>query len=337
MIEAMKKSPLLLEIIEKCNERVRQVLQASTIEEAAIALESFSNGGKRLRPALMLLSSSLPTRKPITELDDAFVELASAIELIHLATLFHDDVIDEVDKRRHNASARAKYGNHASVLAGDFALAEALELVQHSSLSHTMPEFLRTIRVLIRGESLETRHKFDFDMNDAVYFEIISEKSASLFALSCKVGALSQNSRFADTLGHLGWNLGMAFQMIDDIDDMLAHPNHSMDCDLKNGYIALPIIRVLSSLEDGHKAELTSIIRNGTFTLDHEKIIASLCSDLGAIQQTQIEIRTRLDHARQTLLRFTKGESRDLFASIINDLKAYSEAQVRNYAEFSRS
>jgi geranylgeranyl pyrophosphate synthase len=150
MIEALKKYAALQNSIQRCNGLVLEVLQKSAIREASIALESFKNGGKRLRPALVILTSQVPTGRPIEDLDEPLLQLAGAVELIHLSTLFHDDVIDGVDVRRQEKSARAKYGNHASVLAGDFALAEALQLVERSGLMHTMPDFLRTIRVLVR-------------------------------------------------------------------------------------------------------------------------------------------------------------------------------------------
>ncbi len=335
MIKALKKYASLQDSINRCNDVVLEVLQKSTIREAAISLESFKNGGKRLRPALVILTSQVPAGRPINDLDVPLLQLAGAVELIHLSTLFHDDVIDEVDVRRHKQSARAKYGNHVSVLAGDFALAEALHLVEQSGLMHTMPDFLRTIRVLIRGESLETLHKFDFDINEATYYEIISEKSASLFALSCKIGALSRRSELADTLGHFGWNLGMAFQMIDDLDDMLAHPNNMMDCDLVNGYLSLPIIKALSNLEDGHRDRLVKIIDGGDFSPANEVYIVSLCNEMGTIQQCSDEIHKHLDNAGKTLARFDHSEAKDMLSNIVKDLKAYTDNQVSNFLKFA--
>jgi octaprenyl-diphosphate synthase len=335
MIETLRANTHLVALIDACNQTVVDTLASSGMHEARIALESFSSGGKRLRPALMLLTSTIPRNLPIDQIDPSLVDLASAIELIHLATLFHDDVIDEVHMRRNSPSARAKYGSHASVLAGDYSLAEGLNLVQKSRLMNVMPEFLRTIRVLIRGESRETQHKFDFTMSNAAYYEIISEKSASLFALSCKAGALSQQYEFADTLGHFGWNLGMAFQMIDDLDDMLSLFGDSSECDLKNGYFALPFIQALGSLEDGHRDRLTGIVRDADFTLENEKFIAHLCNDLGTIRQAHSEILDHLHHAVGILDRFDRSEAVDLLGCILTDLEQYSTSQVENYQTFS--
>jgi geranylgeranyl pyrophosphate synthase len=336
MMHALKKYESMNSVIDRCESRVLAAIQTSSIREAKIAAESFKNGGKRLRPALMILSSLVPTGEPIDSADEPLIDLAAAVELIHLATLFHDDVIDDVQTRRTQPSARMKYGNHASVLAGDFVLAEALMLVQKCGLHHTMPEFLRTIRVLVQGESRETLHKFDFDVSEAVYYEIISEKSASLFALSCKAGALSRYSEYSDLLGHFGWNLGMAFQMIDDLDDMLDLPRGMSDCDLKNGYLALPLIRVFNKLRDGYRDDMINTIRSGNFTPENEKRIIALCRDHGGFDVAAAEIRNHLEHASDAIRRFDRGsEAKDLLENVIVDLTAYADVQMKDFAAFN--
>jgi hypothetical protein len=200
MIHALKKYDVLRDIVDRCNAVVVERIKDNQLREANIALESFNNGGKRLRPILLVLSAKAPDGGPLNDIDECLVQLAGAVELVHLATLFHDDVIDQVDTRRAKLSARLKYGNYASVLAGDFALAEALDLVHRSGVHAAMPEFIRTLRTLVRGESLETTHKFDFTLNDAQYYEIISEKSASYLLSRAGRGPASRTG-FADALG----------------------------------------------------------------------------------------------------------------------------------------
>lgn len=329
MLHALEKYESMRTLIDRCNALVLDTLAESNVREAKIASESFKNGGKRLRPMLAMLASMVagPTGKVPT----ALIELAAAVELIHLATLFHDDVIDEVETRRAELSARAKYGNFISVLAGDYALSEALLLVHRSGEHSTMPEFLRTIRVLVSGESRETNHKFDFDMNEASYYEIISEKSASLFALSCKVGGLVSRPETADLHGHFGWNLGMAFQMIDDLDDMIP-VNGSSDCDLGNGYLALPVIRTLQHLEDGHREGLVDMIRRGKFREKDERLIVKLCIDHGGIDHARTEIGRHLERAAAALGRFEASEPRAMLEDIVGDLDAYASAQVEGFS-----
>lgn len=336
MIQALQKYAVLKDVIDRCDRVVADTLKANTLREANIALESFNNGGKRLRPALLILSSTVPRGNDLDDVDPGLIELAGAVELVHLATLFHDDVIDEVDTRRTKLSARLKYGNYASVLSGDLALAEALELVLRSGYIEVMPEFVRTLRVLVRGESVETANKFNYDLSEAVYYDIISEKSASLFALSCKVGALSQGVEFADTMGHFGWNLGMAFQMIDDLDDIVDNPNHSYDCDLRNGYLGLPMIRALGHLQDGQRERIVSVIEAGDFSPENERFIVSVCMELGTIEETNAEIRKHLERARDSLARFAPSPGRDLLTHVVDDLTAYADRQVENFASFLR-
>lgn len=334
MIQALKKYNVLSDSIRRCDQLVLKTLEQNSLNEASIAIESFNNGGKRLRPALLVLSSLVPDGKNLDQFDSKLLDLAAAVELVHLATLFHDDVIDEVDHRRSKLSARLKYGNYISVLTGDFALAVALDLVQRSEHPETMPEFIRTLRVLIRGESLETTHKFDYEISEAQYYDIISEKSASLFALSCKIGGLSCGRQYADTLGHFGWSLGMAFQMIDDLDDILDSPNRSYDCDLRNGYLALPMIHVLDNLRDGKRDNLLRIIEEADFNPENERFIVSLCLEHGAFERTLREINGHLDRAATILERFDPGESKELLTQVVVDLKAYADNQVKNFSQF---
>jgi geranylgeranyl pyrophosphate synthase len=184
---------------------------------------------------------------------------------------------------------------------------------------------------------METVHKFDYDLTEAQYFDIISEKSASLFALSCRVGGMRRGTQYADTLGHFGWSLGMAFQMIDDLDDLLDDPNRSYDCDLRNGYLALPMIRVLGSLQDGHRSRLVEIIESADFRPETERYIVSLCLEHGAIEDTRAEIHRHLDRAASQLDRFERSESRDLLFGVAEDLKAYSDNQVANFTSFAET
>jgi geranylgeranyl pyrophosphate synthase len=332
MLQALEKYESMQELVERCNRMVLETLGRSNVREARIASESFQNGGKRLRPMLTILSSMAP--KGGRDVSDSLIQLAAAVELIHLATLFHDDVIDEVEQRRQRVSARVKYGNYVSVLAGDYALSEALLLAQNSGETATMPEFLRTVRVLVSGESRETAHSFDFDMSEATYFEIISEKSASLFALSCKVGGITTAPEYADVLGHLGWNLGMAFQMIDDLDDMLPL-NGSADCDLANGYLALPVLHVLA--RDGRDGRLVEMIRRGAFSEADQRLIVRLCREHGGIEHTRAAIDRHLQQAAAALDPFEAGDARTMLENVLLDLGEYAAAQVTGFDRVSRA
>jgi geranylgeranyl pyrophosphate synthase len=147
---------------------------------------------------------------------------------------------------------------------------------------------------------------------------------------------MTRELEYSDTMGHFGWSLGMAFQMIDDLDDMLDTPNSSYDCDLRNGYIALPLIRVFSSLRDGHRDRLVKVIEKADFGPENENFIVSLCMEYGTIEQTSTEIHNHLERARTTLQRFDRSEAWHLLSQVIDDLGAYTDRQVENYAAFER-
>jgi octaprenyl-diphosphate synthase len=110
MMHALKKHGVMLDIVERCNAVVTERIKDNVHAEANIALESFNNGGKRLRPILLVLAAKAPGAQPLEPIEDALIRLSGAVELVHLATLFHDDVIDQVDTRRTKLSARLKYG-----------------------------------------------------------------------------------------------------------------------------------------------------------------------------------------------------------------------------------
>jgi geranylgeranyl pyrophosphate synthase len=128
----------------------------------------------------------------------------------------------------------------------------------------------------------------------------------------------------------------MAFQMIDDLDDMLDSPQKSFDCDLRNGYLALPMIRVLNALQDGHRERLVQIIETGDFRPEHERFIVDLCHEYDAITETRAAIERHLVRADDTLSRFAASPARDLLGGIVADLRAYAGHQVENFTEFSR-
>jgi geranylgeranyl pyrophosphate synthase len=129
----------------------------------------------------------------------------------------------------------------------------------------------------------------------------------------------------------------MAFQMIDDLDDMLDSPQHSYDCDLRNGYLALPLIRVLDALKDGHREQLVRIIEKAEFTPATERYIVELCMEYGTLEQTHGAVDRHLERAGETLARFSPSPSRELLGGIVTELRAYAAEQTRNFAEFLRN
>ena len=201
-----------------------------------------TNGGKRLRPALVLLSGRLGNPS-----EETLLRLAAGIELLHVATLIHDDIIDNASTRRGIASINALYGPKDAVIAGDYLMAKSLTLL-HSALpqNHTR-EFLQGILHVCRSELLQNASKYTVSLSVRKYLRRISGKTAALFMLSCQAGSMEGKlpDEIQQHLRRYSYNLGMAFQMMDDILDItgtgssLKKPAHQ---DIKQGIYTLPAI-----------------------------------------------------------------------------------------------
>jgi heptaprenyl diphosphate synthase len=206
-------------------------------------------GGKRLRPSLVVASASV-AGQPGANLRDEVIQGGVAVELVHLGSLYHDDVIDEAEQRRGVDSVNARWGNLVAILAGDFLLARASEIA--ASLGTEVAGLLaRTISRLCEGEVSEFRFAFDASRSESAYLSCIEAKTASLMATSARVGALvSGASRPAvDALTTYGHALGMAFQMWDDVRDLLCDGDHigkPAGHDMVEGTYTLPVIRALA-------------------------------------------------------------------------------------------
>jgi heptaprenyl diphosphate synthase len=205
-------------------------------------------GGKRLRPGLALASAT-SGRGAATE-DD--VQGAVAVELVHLASLYHDDVMDEATVRRNVESVNARWGNLVAIVAGDFLLARSAEIA--ASLGTEIAGLLaNTLGLLCRGQVAEVQAAFDTERSEAQYFEAIAGKTAALMSTSCRIGALTGGLPRAEVeaLSAFGRHFGMIFQLRDDILDVVAADEElgkPAGQDLAEGIYTLP---VLLALRDG--------------------------------------------------------------------------------------
>jgi octaprenyl-diphosphate synthase len=207
-------------------------------------------GGKRVRP----LATLLVTRACGGDTTRA-IPLAAAVELIHSATLLHDDVIDEGEERRGRPASRALWGNLVSVLAGDLLLTTALELVDSAGVPGAMSDTLATMQRLIAGEVAQLKARGRQDLGIAGYLEIVRGKTASLFANACRAGARVGNAdpSVIDALGRFGERVGIAFQIIDDVLDLSGIPHEvgkRLGHDLAEGKTTLPLALALEHDSD---------------------------------------------------------------------------------------
>jgi octaprenyl-diphosphate synthase len=213
-------------------------------ESAVHLLEA---GGKRVRPLVVLLAASC-----FGEVPPAALELAAAAELVHLATLLHDDVIDDGQERRGRPTSRRLWGNAVSVLAGDLLLTHALERTAKAGPAPVLSDLFATLRRLVDGEVVQLRGRLHLDLREEVYFQVVRDKTSSLFAWACRAGACVGGAPAEATaaLGEFGARVGVAFQLVDDVLDYAGDPRATGKAllgDLTEGKVTLPLIRAMAS------------------------------------------------------------------------------------------
>lgn len=198
-------------------------------------------GGKRLRPSLVLASSKL-----FDYGGTQHIQLAACVEFIHTATLLHDDVVDESQLRRGEATANALFGNKASVLVGDFILSRAFQLMVATGSLEVLRILSDAAAIISRGEVRQLMVSNNPAAAEADYFEVIGAKTAALFAAACEMGAVANNlPEFQAPLHAYGYALGVAFQLIDDALDYAASQEKlgkTVGDDFRDGKITLPVI-----------------------------------------------------------------------------------------------
>lgn len=213
-----------------------------------IATHLISAGGKRVRPGFTIAAAATANTLDAPASDDAITG-GIAVELVHLGSLYHDDVMDEAEIRRTVDSVNARWGNHKAILAGDFLLARASELA--ASLGVEVAGLLAsTIARLCEGQLLELQHTFSADRSEEAYLSSIEGKTASLLAASCRIGAIVAGlpDSQADALANFGHSYGMAFQIVDDVLDLVsdeAQMGKPTGHDIEEGVYTLPVLLTL--------------------------------------------------------------------------------------------
>ena len=243
--EIRKMLLLCQEDIESTNTLILEKLDSNVPLVKEIASYLVLSGGKRLRPLLTSCSYHLLTND--LDKNKKHIGLAAAVEFIHAATLLHDDVIDESQRRRGNLSANEVWGNKTSVLVGDFLFSRAFQLMAKYGDIGTLKILSDTSVVIAEGEVLEISNDRDPTINEDLYFKVINAKTASLFSAACQVGGISAKAtnKEIESLKSFGTNFGMAFQLIDDAIDYASDMNSlgkNIGDDFKEGKITLPVI-----------------------------------------------------------------------------------------------
>lgn len=256
-------------------------------------------GGKRLRPLLALLAAA-----SMGEVTDKHIKFAAVIEFIHTATLLHDDVVDISTLRRGRPTANSEFGNASSVLVGDFLYTRAFQLMVQLDDMRVLKLMADVTNLIAEGEVMQLVRAGDPDTSREQYFDVITRKTAILFAAACEGAAMlsGESAEVRHRMHNLGLNLGIAFQLIDDVLDYEGDPEttgKNVGDDLNEGKPTLPLIHAMQHASPADAAIIATALR--TKSAEHLNKIVALASDTGGIAETRIAAKAHCDSAHEEL------------------------------------
>lgn len=271
----------------------------------------FMNMGKRLRPMLALLSA-----KVAGGVTGSTVHGAIALELLHTATLVHDDVVDDTSERRGAQSVNARWGNKVAVLSGDYMLAGALKQVALTRNVEVMSVLAGIAMELADGELLQLNSTQNVKISEEQYFNIIRKKTAHLFAACCEVGALtapSTDEKQRSQLRAYGEFLGMCFQIKDDVFDYLQNISIGKPTgnDLRDGKVTLPLIYALKNATEEMRNKVFTIIGIRDFSEENISMVTRFAIDSGGLRYAQEMMEEYKNKAINALRDFADGEAKE--------------------------
>lgn len=278
--------------------------------------------GKRMRPMLILLMA-----KNFGKVTDVTQNAAVGLELLHTASLVHDDVVDESDERRGQASVNAEYDNKVAVLVGDYLLSTALLRVAFTNNTNIVKYLAELGRTLASGEILQLSNIANENISEDVYYQVIKQKTAALFEACCAIGALSAGASqdVIEKAKKFGQNLGIIFQIRDDIFDYydstdIGKPTGN---DMAEGKLTLPVIYALNTVNDERMTKLAYKVKERTATADEISVLVAFAKDNGGIEYA----RKRMADFRNEAQSFIDAYTVD--AGVRDSLNAYLEFVAR--------
>jgi octaprenyl-diphosphate synthase len=281
-----KLAALCADDMTRVNQVILDHMQSPVLLIPQLAGHIIAAGGKRLRPMLTLCTSRMCGYG-----GDRHVGLAACVEFIHTATLLHDDVVDESDLRRGAATANAVWGNQSSVLVGDFLFSRAFELMVEDGSLEVLAILSNASSVIAEGEVHQLITANDTDTTEDDYLDVIRAKTAKLFAAAAEIGAVvaerSDGERAA--LLRFGHNIGMAFQIIDDVLDYSAHQKtlgKTVGDDFREGKITLPVVLAFSGGDEGARSFWRRTMEDLEQKKGDFKRAVSLMENSGALRAT---------------------------------------------------
>ena len=306
--------PFLVDVVSHMEEQVAQF----DPEIAAYTRYALSNQGKHLRPVLLALAGNT-----MGQTGGDHVKVASIVEMVHLATLVHDDVMDEARVRRRRPTLAANWGNQISVLVGDCLFAHALTLAASFPTPVICRKVAQATNTVCSGEILQTHRQLNFEATREEYFKVISMKTAELFALSCELGGMlsggSEDERMA--LHSYGMALGTAYQIYDDCVDVFGNEvsvGKSLGTDVASGKMTLPLLMLLEDVAGDERVRLEEWLRS--WRPHFFERIAKLMEGQDILRRSQRIIWDYLAQAQDALTRLPDSEGTAALSAVVNFL-----------------
>ena len=293
-----------LELVEKAI-NIESLASVETVTTIGRYLQQ--SGGKRLRPALLLLCSRFAGGD-----GHSAVQLGAVVEMIHAATLVHDDVIDVAQTRRGRPSANVQWGNHTCVLAGDWLYMQAFQVALRERNFHVLDLLISLTQMMVEGELIQLDRIGRINITEADCMELVDRKTACLFSACAKLGAVSAgaSTETEEKLGEFAWNLGMAFQLIDDMLDFTSREQtlgKPVGGDLKEGKVTLPLVYALEKANAGERCQVEAVLRDRSYDASPFSDILCMIERHGGIQRTRERAQHFTDRARQLVAEFPES------------------------------
>jgi len=314
----------ILELVKSDLERVECEINLESVASVdavtTIARYLQSGGGKRLRPILVLLASKL-----VGGVTDSSIRMAAVVEMIHTATLVHDDVIDTAKTRRGRPSSNTIWGNHTCVLAGDWLYMQAFHVALRERNFHVLDLLIALTQMMVEGELLQLELIGKINISEADYMELVDRKTASLFSACAKLGALTGGADEATEarMGEFSWNLGIAFQLVDDVLDFTSHEKvlgKPVGSDLREGKVTLPLIYALQDATAEERNMVEAVLKDANY--DHVPFskILSLIERNRGFERVRERAQAFTDKARSIVTEFPESPYHTRALTALTDL-----------------
>ncbi|HXG92982.1 MAG TPA: polyprenyl synthetase family protein [Blastocatellia bacterium] len=303
-----------IQLVEK--EFERNISDASA-EVSEIARYLYEGGGKRVRPALLLLASRLVGG----DASPSAIRMAAVVEMLHTATLVHDDIIDEANMRRGRASANAQWGNNKTVLMGDWLYMTAFDMSLRERSFDILDALTRMTRLMVEGEIIQMTLIGNSRITESQHLDIVRRKTAYMFSVCAEVGAIvaGASAEQRRALARYGLSVGIAFQLIDDVLDFVSTEavlGKPVMNDLREGKLTLPLIYLMEEGDSKHREMIETVMRERGFESVAREDVLHLIRERGTLRRALAEAERFADEAIESLKIFPPSEYRQALMSV---------------------